>query len=301
MRGENISVCICTFRRPLLLKRLLSALKQQRTLGDFRFSTVVIDNDIGGSAQGVANEFVRSLRGFHYEREPVQNIALARNRAISSSEGEYVAFIDDDEFPSPDWLYNLYSTCKSNLSDGSLGPVLPFFDGTPPGWLIQSGLCDRVSFETGKIMESRYTRTGNALIHRSVFCKGENMFNPLYGKTGGEDTDFFTRVISQGFRFVWCQEAPVYEWVPPERWRRSFYFKRAFIRGQVNHIAQRSAPRKDRFRVLARTALLFSFRSLCLPVVLLQREHRRMKFLNSYLHHAGRLATALRLYSIKNR
>ena len=43
-----------------------------------------------------------------YDVEPEQNIALARNRAIGNASGEYVALIDDDEFPDKQWLLTLY-------------------------------------------------------------------------------------------------------------------------------------------------------------------------------------------------
>jgi hypothetical protein len=41
----HVCVCICTFRRPLLLKRLLEALEKQQTENAFTFSVVVADND----------------------------------------------------------------------------------------------------------------------------------------------------------------------------------------------------------------------------------------------------------------
>ena len=40
--------------------------------------------------------------------------------------------------------------------------------------------------------------------------------------------------IEQGHYFVWCNEAPVYETVPPERWKKSVILKRALLRGKVN-------------------------------------------------------------------
>ena len=35
-----------------------------------------------------------------------QNIALARNKAIENAKGDFIAFIDDDEFPLDQWLLN---------------------------------------------------------------------------------------------------------------------------------------------------------------------------------------------------
>lgn len=41
----HISVCICTFKRPSLLLRLLKELAGQETQGLFTYSIVVVDND----------------------------------------------------------------------------------------------------------------------------------------------------------------------------------------------------------------------------------------------------------------
>src|SRR5438552_14915913 len=104
-----ICVCICTYGRPTLLGRLLSILQTQETAGLFDFSIVVVDNDRSQTArQTVEAAARRSTVVISYDVEPEQNIALARNRAIGNASGEYVALIDDDEFPDKQWLLTLY-------------------------------------------------------------------------------------------------------------------------------------------------------------------------------------------------
>ena len=72
------------------------------------------------------------------------------------------------------------------------------------------------------------------MLRRAIFDNGENLFKREFG-SGGEDRDFFRRMIAKGLRFVWCAEAPVYESVPAERCRRSFMLRRALLRGQLPH------------------------------------------------------------------
>src|SRR5262249_17311235 len=97
----HISVCICTYKRTDLLPRLLVGLKDQETGGLFSYSVTVADNDGLRSAENVVNKFAaESAISVKYCVEPQQNISLARNTAVANSTGEFVAFIDDDEFPS---------------------------------------------------------------------------------------------------------------------------------------------------------------------------------------------------------
>ena len=102
---NHINVCICTYKRPPLLKRLLEELGGQDTSGLFTYSIVVADNDYLQSAKPIVDDFTAtSSVPIKYCVEPRQNIALARNKAIENVNGDFVAFIDDDEFPTKRWL-----------------------------------------------------------------------------------------------------------------------------------------------------------------------------------------------------
>ena len=99
----HVTVCICTFRRPTLLKRLLEKLQTQITNDQFTFSITVCDNDAEQSAASVVSA-ARENSGIEIICccEPRKNIALARNKALKHVRGDLVAFIDDDEFPAAD-------------------------------------------------------------------------------------------------------------------------------------------------------------------------------------------------------
>src|SRR5690242_12242771 len=126
---NHITVCICTFKRPALLQRLLYELDRQISDGKFTYSLVVVDNDSEESARHVVSEFAKSsTHQTRYCVEPRQNIALARNKALDCCTGEFVAFIDDDEIPAGKWLGNLFNTCNAYGVAGVLGPVKPQFE-----------------------------------------------------------------------------------------------------------------------------------------------------------------------------
>jgi succinoglycan biosynthesis protein ExoM len=232
---KHISVCICTYKRPNLLKRLLNELDQQLTEGLFEYSIVIVDNDKLKSAQDVALSFQELTKlNVKYCIEPEQNIALARNRAIRSATGNLIVFIDDDEYPVEEWLIRLYHTMKEYKADGVLGPVLPSFPPEAPQWLKKGNIFNRRRFPTGTRLTIRDTRTGNVLLSRSILPEGSTWFDPVFGRTGGEDVDFFRKQMALGRVFVWCDEAEAHETVQPERWQISFHMKKFFIIGALN-------------------------------------------------------------------
>jgi len=293
---EHITVCICTFKRPQLLKRLLEELRFQKTEGRFDYSIVVADNDAEESAKQVVTDFARnSSAEMIYCVEPTPNIALARNKVLSRSRGDYLAFIDDDEFPSEDWLLVLLKTCKTHRVDGVLGPVKPHFEVEPPKWLIKAGFYDRATHDTGFVMSWHEARTGNVLIRRQILDGINQVFSPEFG-TGGEDQDFFRRMIEKGHVFIWCNEAPAYETVPPHRWKRRFLIKRALLRGKTTF----RHPR-NRMRNIAKSAVAVPLYAIALPFLFILGHHHFMKYFVRLFDHVGRLLALVRLNPIKER
>jgi len=286
IKPDHISVCICTFHRPVLLSKALAGVTGQVTESAFTFEVVVVDNDHRRSAE----EIVRLLQQGNatkiiYDCEPEQNIALARNRAIRNATGNLLVFVDDDEFPEPTWLEKLFDAQKVYSADGVLGPVIPFYEGTPPEWLVRSGLCVRPSFTTGTTLKnSKYMRTGNVLFCRKIIDGLELPFNPRLGRSGGEDTDFFDHMLHAGRFFVWCNEARVFEFVPKERQTRCYLVKRAFIRGVTSADRESFISRGTMKSIVAVTVY-----TTILPIMLVTGHHRFMKYLIKDFDHLAKL------------
>src|SRR4051812_45129054 len=104
-----LSVCICTYKRPEWLAKLLRDLGTQQTYGRFTFEVVVADNDAEGGAQTVVASLQPQLPiEVRYSIEPRRSISHVRNETIRNARGEAIVFIDDDEFPDTDWLFQLF-------------------------------------------------------------------------------------------------------------------------------------------------------------------------------------------------
>jgi succinoglycan biosynthesis protein ExoM len=285
--AAHISVCICTYKRPQLLKRSLIELRGQETESRFSYSVVVADNDSQESARGVVSWFAEAS-GIEtaYCIEPVQNIALARNKAVQCATGDYVAFIDDDEFPAKDWLLTMFGVCQQDKAvDGVLGPVKPSFDHEPPEWLRRGRFCERPEHNTGSELGWRETRTGNVMFRRQILQSLQEPFRREFGN-GGEDQDFFKRMMEKGYRFIWCNEAVVYEVVPVERWTRSYMLKRALLRGQnEQHLLT--------IRSVAKSTIAVLGYALLLPFTFFFGQHAFMRYAVRLLDHVGKLLAAI--------
>src|SRR6267378_2274871 len=97
---RHITVCICTYRRLHLLPSLFEALARQDTEGRFTFSVAIVDNDSGSARRTVEELSARLSMKVRFDVEPERNFARVRNRVVQLAEGDFIAFIDDDEVPA---------------------------------------------------------------------------------------------------------------------------------------------------------------------------------------------------------
>ncbi len=303
MPTPHVSICICTYRRDELLRRLLAGIvKLDTQQGAFTFSVVVVDNDAAGSARAQVERFAAETAiPVAYDIEPERNFALVRNRTLSHATGEFIAFVDDDEVPVPEWLGRLLEIQTRTGADGVLGPVRPYFDSPPPAWIIRGKLCDRPVHPTEMVMQWTQCRSGNVLLKRSLFGPDALQFDPAYA-SGGEDVDFFKRAIRAGKRFVWCEEAPAYELVPPERIRKAYFLRRALLQGRISlKYAANRLTLLARIKIACHSLIALCIYTLMLPVLALAGFHWVMKYLIKCCHHLGRFCAIFGIQLIRER
>lgn len=254
---QKIAVCIATCRRPQGLRRLLEGLAVQTISARPGFMVVVVDNDAGGSARSVCDDFFRSV-GFssQYLIEPIPGIPQTRNRGVRFSldfGADLIAIIDDDEVPAPDWLERLERGMHEHGAHVVQGPVIPRFETAPPKWVIDGGFFDRQRFPTGTVRD--IAATNNVLIRRSVFDK-IGFFDPKWGMMGGDDTHFFMRAVRAGFKIVFSNEAVVFEDHSPDRLKLGWLILRRFRYGNTRGFCELEFLASYRHLIVVRDALL---------------------------------------------
>lgn len=226
----QISICICTFRRPSGLASTLASMELARfPIAEIEF--VIVDNDPAGSAREVATTKEWALPGpLRYEVEPTAGVGHARNRCLRTARGQWICFVDDDELVSKEWLAHLWARVQQDRADGVFGPVVAL---TPqlPKWHVRSGFFDRHHSVSGTLMDWRHCASGNVLIRRELLL-GLGGFDSEFARSGAEDTDLFRRCSDAGARLIWCEEAAIEETVSVQRLTREWARLRSYLGGQ---------------------------------------------------------------------
>lgn len=235
----TVAICVITFRRPAGLAALLDGLAALREPPDTRIRVVVIDNDPAGEARAaVASSAVATRWPVHAGVEPRRGIPQARNAAVAAArDADFVAFVDDDEVPHPDWLAELVAVQRRTGADVVTGPVLPRFACDPPPWVVCGRFFERPRFSDGAPVH--YAYTSNVLFSTRLLPADQPAFDERFALTGGEDTHFFLRARLSGARIVWADRAVVTETVPASRARLSWLARRSYRKGTTLSICLR--------------------------------------------------------------
>ena len=283
----QVDVCVCTFRRDHIGETLRSLAAMTAAPA---FRVIVADNDDNPSARALVQRTAAETGlAVTYVHAPARNISIARNACLDAAESEFIAFIDDDERSAPGWLAALFDGLRAEV-DVVLGPVSAVYAGNCPAWIRKADphsarpVCIDGQIRTGY--------TSNVLFRRTATCFDGLRFREELGRSGGEDTAFFTAAHKAGARFAFSPGAIVTEDVPPTRATFKWLFHRRFRAGQTHGRLLRETGEGGDGKIAAVAA---AKALLCLGAALLpsgKSGHLRQCLLRGALH-AGVVARVL--------
>ncbi|MBZ9798847.1 glycosyltransferase [Mesorhizobium sp. ES1-4] len=264
---RGIDIGVCTFRRPELADTLRSLAALALPDG-FEVGVVVADNDDTPSARELVTALSRELKlPVRYRHCPARNISIARNACLDASEADFLAFIDDDETASVNWLAELVATAETSGAAAVLGPVRALYGPDAPDWMRRGDFHSTLPVRVRGEIRTGYTC--NVLLRmRSDSLRGRR-FSLARGQTGGEDTEFFDQMHKAGGRIAFAPQAWVDEAVPRARAAFDWLGRRRFRVGQTHgHLLGSNARGIGRIRHvgLAAAKAAFCF-AAALPVV----------------------------------
>ena len=224
-----ISVCLCTYKRDTL-RKTLDSIAQQDLPADTRLEVVVMDNDVEESGRAIAESFTQL--DLHYQVCAERNLSAVRNAAIEAATGDLIAFIDDDEWAKPDWIATLCAAMDRYQADAVFGYVDVRYPDDAPEWIVSGHMFRKDHCKTGTVITKG--ATSNALLKAKWVRDNKIRFDPVFGKSGGEDTDFFHRIHQAGGKLVFENGAIVSEVVEPHRLNLEYLKKQNVRIGQTH-------------------------------------------------------------------
>ncbi|RJR35249.1 MAG: glycosyltransferase [Desulfobacteraceae bacterium] len=205
---QSATIAVCTRDRPAELRRCLDALDR---LFAERQEIVVVDNC---PKTDETCRLVKRYGSMRYVREDRPGLNSARNRALREARHEFVAFIDDDAVPDPDWLQVLLSNFDDPLVFCVTGLTMPLeLETKAQEWFERCSPFGRgftrVVYDSSNCSPPSAGRAGagvNMAFRRSVLNHVGSFDETLDAGTptrSGGDTEMLSRLLATGYRIVY--------------------------------------------------------------------------------------------------
>jgi len=145
----DLTVCICTHNRPRYVRDCLDGLRRQTVSRD-HFAVLLVDS--ASSPDDAAD--LAALADRHEARlirigRP--GVSLARNAGAWAARTPFIAYIDDDAIPAPNWIQTILEAIARPGRLPALigGRILPKWEAPLPAWWPASlrGVLSIIEFE----------------------------------------------------------------------------------------------------------------------------------------------------------
>lgn len=117
LKHNAISIIMLTYNREGIVGRAIESILDQ-TFSNFEF--IIVDNGSTDRSGVICDSYAAKdlrIKVIHRKRG---NIGSGRNTGLDAATGDYIAFIDDDDYAEPDFLEFLYNLIVENDADVSI-------------------------------------------------------------------------------------------------------------------------------------------------------------------------------------
>ncbi len=223
----KLSVIVCTFNRDKYILKTLRHLKIQKCKKEL-FEVLIIDNNSTDQTETLCRDFVtkNKLHNFYYYIELNQGHTFARNRGIRESNGQNLAFIDDDAYVTDTYCENIIDFFERNPEVSVIGgKITPLYENTEPKWMTKFLWPLVAALDMGNQIKpfkgAKYPIGANMAFRAELFKKYGN-FNVDLGRRGyelegGDEKEMIYRLRKEKCEIFYYPDMHVYHIIPDSR------------------------------------------------------------------------------------
>lgn len=247
-----LTIVIPTYNNALQANATLNSIQQAMGLKKkHAVHVILVDNNSNSENRERYVNLVNIFSDFisiEYLLEIRQGRSNACNSGVAKCSSKWVAFIDDDETLSTDWIETALQLIQSEEFSYYGGHVLPNWEVPPPPWLPIHrgqfrGVLGWIELSDVNISYDEFNASlcgGNMLVNREIYLKIGG-FSVFLGRgannlLGGEDGEFHRRLKRSGAKGLYCPQLTVEHWVPASRMTVEYHRRWAYWSGASNRI-----------------------------------------------------------------
>jgi glycosyltransferase involved in cell wall biosynthesis len=237
-KGSLVSVVICSHNRSADVSECLAALIPQIGPG---VEVILVDSASDPKNEAEMARLATLYPAVNLTRVDQPGLSLARNRGVQLAAGDWVAFLDDDAVPFPDWLAKLLAVVAAASPTQAVigGGIYPRWPDGVSGehlsqrWKMFLSLAEAA--RPGSVTDGYTVNGANYVIRRRVLLDVGG-FSEKLGRVGGnlisgDDCLVTKSVLDAGLEAGFDPAFKVYHKISRERLKISWILRRTFWEG----------------------------------------------------------------------
>ena len=206
----NVSIIINTLNRGHTLENTIKSLFYLDYKYDYE--VIIVDGNSTDNTAEILNKYKSYIK---IGNCPCANLSMSRNIGIAMADSNYIAFIDDDAIPEPEWLTNIMKKFDSEDVAAVGGPV---YDNHGINFQKKRFIINRFSDDYSKSKLPIHSFPHSFEFYGVIGCN--SIFRKDYVlKVGGfneqydyflDETELCSRLIDYGYRIEYSEDAFVH-------------------------------------------------------------------------------------------
>lgn len=285
----SICICICTYRRPDLLRRCLESLREfapdQKVL--------VVDNAVEARCEQICQEF-----GVQYVQESQTGLSHARNHGWRSSKAEWICYLDDDAKVRADTIRHFLAHLNDETLSGIGGRFEHYYDNPPPAWLKLAngrGMSPVENVTEAVLLSEGQKLFGGVMAFRRSVLETAGGFNTTLGMQGdafgyGEESELQIRLQKAGHKLLYDPAIVIDHLYSPRKYSLTAHLKMSREQGRADRKKGLEGPHNVVQLLLLWLRLVF----ITLPITLLRWvfRHPEWKWQTVFMIVASKFANS---------
>lgn len=200
----DFSIVIPTFNRPERLRSCLNSITSQKFEGQYEI--IIVDDGSDVDLEPIINDF-NNFKSLVYLRQENSGPAKARNYGAEKSNGNMIAFLDDDCQVDSKWLEQLKTAGNNNTIVG--GETINHYKDNL--YSEASQLLIGHLYRFFKNTNQYFFTSNNFAVPRQTFFSLGG-FDTDFHTSAGEDREFCVRALNKGVKLEHVPKAIVYHY-----------------------------------------------------------------------------------------
>ncbi|HTW73109.1 MAG TPA: glycosyltransferase [Acetobacteraceae bacterium] len=281
----ELTVCICTHNRPDYVRECLAGLARQ-TIPPEQFAILIVDSGSTGETPAKLARLAAAANAT-LRRLDQPGVSRARNAGAQSCHTPYIAYIDDDAIPAPDWIERIVAALAVSPPPAILGGrALPIWEAPLPAWWPHSlrGILSIIEVEGQGAYGDPALPPGLApytvnMVANVAHLRAVGGFADTVGRFGNallsdEDVQLAWRLRDAGLPVRFDSRIVVHHQIQAARLTPAWLLSRLYWQGVSTVLTRRLLKRSEEvWRELPRR---LAVALLCAPFALLPRTSPRL-------------------------